>query len=178
MQVLSIVGARPQFVKLAPISWSSEGVFEHKILHTGQHYDHMLSEIFFQSLKIPNPDFQLRIGSGKHGEQTGKMLIEIEKVLINNRPDHVILYGDTNSTLAGAIATRKLNIPISHVEAGLRSFNRVMPEEVNRILADHCSNLLFAPTMNAMINLKNEGLGDSSISVSYTHLTLPTKRIV
>ena len=150
-------------MKLAPISWGSKGIFEHKILHTGQHYDPMLSEIFFQSLKIPTPDFQLKIGSGPHGEQTGRMLIEIEKVLLSSRPDHVILYGDTNSTLAGAIASQKLNIPISHVEAGLRSFNRVMPEEINRVVTDHCSNLLFAPTITALVNLRNEGLADSSI---------------
>lgn len=156
------MGARPQFVKLAPIAWTSKDFVSHGIIHTGQHYEPLLSDSFFETLHIPKPDFNLGVGSGSHAEQTGKMLVGIEEILQSHRPDHVILYGDTNSTLSGAIVASKLDIPISHIEAGLRSFNRRMPEEINRILTDHCSNLLFAPTKTAMKNLHNEGLGSSS----------------
>ena len=162
MKVLSIVGARPQFVKLAPISWAASGRVEHETLHTGQHYDDLLSSNFFTELEIPSPIKNLEIGSGTHGEQTGKMIIEIERAIQEIDPEHIILYGDTNSTLAGAIAATKMHIPISHVEAGLRSFNKLMPEEMNRILTDHASDLLFAPTMTAMSNLQKEGLADKA----------------
>ena len=159
MKVISIVGARPQFIKLAEIVSASKSLFEHKILHTGQHYDKNMSDLFFKELEINEPDFNMGVGSGSHAIQTSEMIARIDQIIIKEIPDYVLLYGDTNSTLAGSIVCSKyLNIRVGHIEAGLRSFNRSMPEEINRIVADQLSHDLFCPTLTSIENLKNEGM--------------------
>ncbi len=163
MKVVSIVGARPQFVKLGPIARAfRDRGFEHKIVHTGQHYDPLLSDVFFKDLGIGKPDYHLGVGSGSHGAQTGQMLAAIEPVLETENPDWVLVYGDTNSTVAGALAAVKIHLPVAHLEAGLRSFNRRMPEEHNRVLTDHAADLCLAPTEVAMGHLASEGLAERS----------------
>jgi UDP-N-acetylglucosamine 2-epimerase (non-hydrolysing) len=163
VKVLSVVGARPQFVKLAPVAaaFAAAGV-EHVIVHTGQHYDVLMSDAFFADLKIPDPDVHLGVGSGSHGVQTGGMLAALDAVLDEHRPDWTLVYGDTNSTLAGTLAAVKMHLRVAHLEAGLRSFNRRMPEEHNRVLTDHAADLLLAPTQVAMDHLAREGLADRS----------------
>jgi len=162
IKIVTIVGARPQFIKAAAVSRVIRDGYVNKIeevlVHTGQHYDENMSKVFFEELDIPQPKYNLAISGGQHGAMTGRMLEAIEKVLLDERPDWVLIYGDTNSTLAGALAAAKLHIPVAHVEAGLRSFNMSMPEEINRILADRVSNLLFCPTETAVKNLTSEGI--------------------
>ncbi len=162
-KLLTIIGARPQIIKAAALSrvikTTYSALIKEVIVHTGQHYDQQMSAVFFDELQIPPPDYNLQVGSGKHGEQTARMISAIEAILEAEKPDFLLLYGDTNSTLAGAIAASKSQIPIVHVEAGLRSFNKRMPEEINRILSDHVSTYLFPPTQTGLTNLLNEGFG-------------------
>lgn len=167
MKILTIIGARPQFIKASVVSKAilDQPGLEEVIIHTGQHFDSNMSEVFFEQLGIPRPNYQLDIHSGSHGEMTGRMLCEIEKVIVAECPDRVLVYGDTNSTLAGALAASKLHVPVAHVEAGLRSFNMRMPEEVNRILTDQLSDLLFCPTQTAMDNLSLEGFVHKPVEV-------------
>ncbi len=181
--IVSIVGARPQFIKSAPVSRALSCCFREVLIHTGQHYDYGMSAIFFKEMEIRPPDFNLGIGGGSHGEQTGRMLIELEKVVNEVNPDCILVYGATNSTLAGALVAAKARIPLAHVEAGLRSFNRAMPEEINRVLTDHASDLLFCPTDTAVENLVKEGVidgvhqvGDVMYDALLYNLTIARKR--
>lgn len=157
-KIFAVVGARPQFVKHAPMELALKGQVQLKTIHTGQHYDKNMSDLFFEQLKLRKPDFMLNVGSHSHAVQTAKMLIDIEEIFKKENPDGLIVYGDTNSTLAGALVASKMDIPVFHVEAGLRGYNKNLPEEVNRIMTDHISSLLFAPTKVAVENLKKEGI--------------------
>jgi UDP-GlcNAc3NAcA epimerase len=169
MKVVTIVGARPQFIKAEAVTRACQRYnqrcrfnrrLQEILIHTGQHYDYLMDKIFFEELDLPKPNYHLGVGSGSHGRQTGMMLERIEAVLVKEKPEVVVVYGDTNSTLAGALSAAKLNIPVAHVEAGLRSFNRTMPEEINRLLTDHLSTFLFCPTDQAVRNLLREGIKD------------------
>lgn len=166
-KIITVIGARPQFIKAATVSRAiaKRDDFNEVIVHTGQHFDANMSDIFFEEMQIPRPDYHLGIGGGSHGAMTGRQLEAIETVLVKENPDWVLVYGDTNSTLAGTLAAVKLNIPVVHVEAGLRSFNRRMPEEINRVLTDHAATKLMAPTETAMKNLRNEGLPEERLSL-------------
>ena len=166
IKLLTIIGARPQIIKAAALSRAIKNHFADKIheviVHTGQHYDDNMSKVFFDEMNVPNPDYNLGVGSGSHGKQTALMIEKTEEVILHERPDFVVLFGDTNSTLAGSVAAAKLHFPIIHIEAGLRSFNKSMPEEINRIVCDHTSTLLFTPTKTGLNNLVREGFNPSS----------------
>jgi UDP-N-acetylglucosamine 2-epimerase (non-hydrolysing) len=163
MKIITILGTRPEIIKLSPLLPIFDQEFDHIIIHTGQHYSYKMDKLFFEDLKLRDCDYKLNIGSGSHAQQTGKMIMEIEKVLKKEKPDMVVVQGDTNSTLAGALTASKLHIKVAHVEAGCRSFDKKMPEEINRIIVDHCSDILFTPDEIALGNLINEGISRDSI---------------
>lgn len=181
MHVISVVGARPQFMKIAPIDKAmAVAGLQHTIVHTGQHYDERISKIFFADIGISMPEVELKVGSASHGKQTGLMLEKLETVFAEKKPDWVLVYGDTNSTLAAALAAVKIHIPVAHLEAGIRSYNRHMPEEHNRVLTDHAADLLLAPTEVAMQHIKHEGIAERSVLVGdvMTDLLLQTKQAI
>jgi UDP-N-acetylglucosamine 2-epimerase len=165
MKILTVAGTRPQLVKVAPVSRELRKYVNEVLVNTGQHYDYNMAGVFFDELHMPKPDYDLGIGSSSHGKQTGEMLKKIEEVIFREKPDAVLVYGDTNSTLAGALASSKLHIPLIHVEAGLRSYNKRMPEEINRVLTDHVSNILYAPTEKAIENLRKESIVENVFNV-------------
>jgi UDP-N-acetylglucosamine 2-epimerase len=165
MKIVSVVGTRPQFIKLFPISRAIPKGIVHEVIHTGQHYDESMSKVFFDELEIPRPVVNLEVGSGSHAQQTAAMLVGLENAFLESKPDVVLVYGDTNSTIAAALVASKMHIPVAHLEAGLRSFNREMPEELNRIATDHLSNLLLAPSGTAIENLAREGLENIAVNV-------------
>jgi UDP-GlcNAc3NAcA epimerase len=166
MKIVTIIGARPQIIKAAALSRAIKDHFKEKlsevIVHTGQHYDENMSEVFFKELGIPQPNYNLNVGSGSHGKQTAAMIVGIEEILLKEKPNAIVLYGDTNSTLAGAVAASKIHVPVVHIEAGLRSYSKAMPEEVNRIMCDHVSTLLFSPTITGYNNLVKEGFKEKN----------------
>ena len=178
MKLVTIIGARPQIIKAAALSRAIRDHYSDQIqeviVHTGQHYDDNMSQVFFDELQIPRPDYNLHVGSASHGVQTARMTEGIEALLLKEQPDYIVLYGDTNSTLAGAVAAAKIHVPIVHIEAGLRSFNKAMPEEINRIVCDHCSTLLFTPTKAGLDNLKREGFSIEESGVSTGSTAAPT----
>ena len=183
-KIVTIIGARPQIIKSSALSRAIQNEFkgqiEELIVHTGQHYDDNMSEVFFREMGIPLPNYNLNVGSGSHGDMTAKMMSGLEEIFIKEKPDAVVIYGDTNSTLAAALAAVKIHIPIVHIEAGLRSWNKRMPEEVNRITADHCSTLLFTPTDSGLKNLRAEGFEaapDSILPSRHAHQKLPAQLI-
>lgn len=183
MKVLSIVGARPEFIQAAPVSQVLRERHREVLVHTGQHYDYLMSQTFFDELGVPTPDYNLEVGSGSHAQQTASMLVGLEEVLLKERPDVVIIRGDTNSTLSGALVASKLNIPLVHIEAGERSFNRLMPEEINRIVSDHLSSVLFAVSETAANHLAKEGItqdvyvtGDVMLDANLQHRPIARKK--
>jgi len=172
MKIMTVVGTRPEFIQTSPVSKAIRNRHTEILVHTGQHYDDKMSNVFFEDLSLPEPEINLGVGSGSHGQQTGQILAKIEEAMMTERPDWVVVFGDTNSTVAGAMAAAKLNLPIAHIEAGLRSYDRAMPEEINRVITDHISSILFAPTQVAVDNLAKEGITQNVLLIGDVRIDL------